>query len=194
MIEQSAINKTDPKHWKLNYGEENERRQEEDRLRKREEAARARQAFIAEKTLNNNMWFSQDFIFPFSQGDEGVGFGGDYNIYINLFPFTYFGIGAKAFLYDASAPFHGGALVSAGLLYPFLKNDFETIVSLDGFLFIGSLPYNGLITVNLSPGFTIGIHLRDRDIWLGFDFKYRGTFYKDNIYFQSISFGPTYSW
>jgi hypothetical protein len=117
-------------------------------------------------------------------GDDLTGYGGSFLVggHISPFPFASFGLETR--LGKLNDEFYGSASPMFGLVIPFnktVKLYGDAIIELGHF---GSL--EGRINNWVTPAFDAGMLF-----WfdgLGFDFKYRGTWYEDN-YIHSFGIG-----
>jgi len=116
--------------------------------------------------------------------DDLIGGGGSFLVGGHVSPFPFFSLGLETKFGSFNNEFYGSASPMAGLVLPFnntIKLYGDGILELGYF---GSL--NGLINNWVTPAFDTGMLF-----WfdgLGFDIKYRGTWYKDT-YTHSIGVG-----
>ncbi|GHV78278.1 hypothetical protein AGMMS49944_00690 [Spirochaetia bacterium] len=129
------------------------------------------------------------FINPYIQWDNSQIGGGDevMAIHWSFIPFTSLGFGAGVGGTSEGVTW-GGINIYAGAVLPLTVNDgFNIILFGDGLLEIGYLNPRGLIAEAVTPGYDAGIAFN----WSGFgiDIKYKGVWYSENHYRNSIGIG-----
>jgi hypothetical protein len=157
--------------------------------RKREAAAESARKAKEWQESNHNL-FVLDVFIPFGAGTVGI--GEEMGLYFS--PVRYITLGGSGFLFAASnlETLCGGGLFSAGLVLPLSSSENRMEVFADGFLSAASLPHPGLISKQVSPGFTGGI--RYVSTWIGFEIKYRGFRLANDYHLHAISGGMVVLW
>ena len=129
---------------------------------------------------------------PYVVWGDGLTGGGDelVGIHWSFLPFT--SIGVDILLGDNNYGFAGGLDINAGLVWPLTTNDDDINVSLfgDGIFRIEGAAHGfpGLIAEHITPGFDVGISFDWGKDWfgLGFDITYKGVWYADGHYLNSL--------
>lgn len=130
---------------------------------------------------------------PYVVWGDGLIGGGDELVGIHWSFLPFISIGVDILLGGYNGGPAGGLDINAGLVWPLTTNDDGVKVSLFGdgvFRIEGSQHgFSGLIAGPISPGFDAGISFILGEVgWinLGFDIKYKGVWYADGHYLNSL--------
>jgi len=146
-------------------------------------------AKIKGAAFRNHMDTGGYFQWVDGEGDTAGG-GGVLGAHWSPLPFTVIGLEPKAGVVIKEGvedpAILGSVSLGLGLVYPFTDN-----VKLfgDGLFEIGSFDgMNGMIAKNITPGFDAGLDFWFDKAKMGFDIKYRGTWFENN-YLHSVGIG-----